>query len=458
MTLVPPQDALFLIGESRENPTHVTALQILRPPTDDRERWLEDFHAALVDPTDVKSAFTRRPVRSWSTAGAWSWEPDDDLDVAAHVRRTALPAPGRVRELLEHVSALHARLLDRSRPLWEAEMVTGLADGRVALVTKMHHSLFDGITLSRHIVSGLSFDPGARGCRPPWRRPVGRASSSSSGDSGGTIGDLIGSAAAMVGGVVGGLPALGKALAQVATGDIGVAFAAPHTRLNARLSGQRRFAGDGWAHERLVAVAERAGATVNDVGLAMCSGALRAYLDELGELPASSLVAMVPVSLRGTDTSAAATQGNSWGSVYCVLGTDLADPAARLAQVAASMTQGKAALRTLDPTTSVALNVATMGLAALPTVRLLPQPPRPVVNLIISNVPSTDRVQYFDGAEVTDNYPVSMVADGQALNITLLRYADRMAFGLTGCPKAVPHLQRLLGHLDTALAELEQAV
>ena len=117
-----------------------------------------------------------------------------------------------------------------------------------------------------------------------------------------------------------------------------------------------------------------------------------------------------------------------------------------------------AALRALDPTTSVALNVATMGRAALPTFRLLPQTPRPVVNLIISNVPSTDRVQYFDGAEVTDNFPVSMVSDGQALNITLLPYADRVAFGLTGCPRAVPHLQRLLGHLDTALAGLERAV
>lgn len=456
-TLVPPQDALFLLGESRENPTHVTALQILRPPADAGEDWFDELYATLVDPTDLKSAFTRRPVRSLATAGAWTWEPDEDLDLAGHVRRTALPAPGRVRELLEHVSALHARLLDRSRPLWEAELVTGLADGRFALITKLHHSLFDGITLSRHIVSGLAFDPETRGCRPPWRRnQQSRPRPSSGGEQGGgTVGDLIRSAAGMAGGVVGGLPALAKALAQVATGDVGVAFQAPHTRFNDRLSGQRRFAGQGWEYARLADVAKRHEVTVNDVGLAMASGALRAYLDELGELPASSLVAMVPVSLRGTDTRAEATTGNSWGSVYCVLGTDLADPADRLAKVHASMTQGKAALRSLDPVTSVALNVATMGLAALPTLRMLPMPPRPVVNLIISNVPSTEERQYFDGAEVTDNYPVSMVADGQALNITLLRYADEMAFGLTGCPRAVPHLQRLLGHLDTALTELE---
>lgn len=454
-TLVPPQDALFLLGESRENPTHVTALQILRPPADAGEDWFDELYATLVDPTDVKTAFTLRPVRSLATAGAWAWEPDEDLDLAGHVRRTALPAPGRIRELLEHVSALHARLLDRSRPLWEAELVTGLADGRFALITKLHHSLFDGITLSRHIVSGLAFDPDTRDCRPPWRRSTTRPRRSSDEDRGGTVGDLIRSAAGMAGGVVGGLPALGRALAQVATGDIGVAFQAPHTRFNERLSGQRRFAGQSWDHARLADVAKRHEVTVNDVGLAMASGALRAYLDDLGELPDSSLVAMVPVSLRGTDTSAEGTSGNSWGSVFCVLGTDLADPADRLAKVHASMTQGKAALRSLDPVTSVALNVATMGLAALPTLRMLPMPPRPVVNLIISNVPSTTERQYFDGAEVTDNYPVSMVADGQALNITLLRYADEMAFGLTGCPRAVPHLQRLLGHLDTALTELE---
>ncbi|MCD2189499.1 MULTISPECIES: WS/DGAT/MGAT family O-acyltransferase [Actinomycetospora] len=454
-TLVPPQDALFLLGESRENPTHVTALQILRPPADAGEDWLDELYATLVDPTDLKSAFARRPVRSLTTAGAWAWEPDEDLDLASHVRRTALPAPGRVRELLEHVSALHARLLDRSRPLWEAELVTGLADGRFALVTKLHHSLFDGITLSRHIVSGLAFDPETRGCRPPWRRSTTRPRRSSGEEDGGTVGDLIRSAAGMAGGVVGGLPALARALAQVATGDVGVAFQAPHTRLNERLSGQRRFAGESWPYARLADVAKRHEVTVNDVGLAMSSGALRAYLDDLGELPPSSLVAMVPVSLRGTDTRGEATQGNAWGSVFCVLGTDLADPADRLAKVHASMTQGKAALRSLDPVTSVALNVATMGLAALPTLRMLPMPPRPVVNLIISNVPSTEERQYFDGAEVTDNYPVSMVADGQALNITLVRYADEMAFGLTGCPRAVPHLQRLLGHLDTALVELE---
>ena len=197
-------------------------------------------------------------------------------------------------------------------------------------------------------------------------------------------------------------------------------------------------------------------ASLRDEGIP--AEAVRAYLEELGQLPDSSLVSMVPVGLksRGAD-SMAGGGGNAVGSVMVRLGTDLADPADRLASVHKSMKAGKEALGSMTPNQIVAMSALGMAPSIVIPLLRLNGIVRPPFNLIISNVPGPRSVQYLNGAKMTGTYPLSIPINGMALNITCNSYADDMGFGLTGCRRSVPHLQRLLTHLDDELGALEKA-
>jgi diacylglycerol O-acyltransferase len=447
-------DAVYLWGGTRRSPAHVVALQIFRPPAGAGPELLDGLYRAMTDPAAVKPAFRRRPYRSPATAGQYAWATDSSLDLRQHVRRVALPRPGRTAELMDHVADFHAVPLDRDRPLWQAHLVEGLAGDRFALCTKLHHALFDGVNMGRHVLGGLSPDAAARGGTAPWiqrssrrRAPAARAAS--------TAGNGVLDGVSRLGGAVGGtVKALaGGGVAAVREGPPTVPFSAPRTIFNGRVGTARRFAGESWPTDRLREVARWAGTSVNDVALALCGGALRSYLAERGQLPAAPLVAMVPIALGSTDPSAEARDGNSWAAVLCNLATDTPDGLDRLRRVHTSMRRSKRLMSELDPVTAAALSAGVLGGALL---SMVPGPrPPPAFNLVISNVPAARRTLYLDGCELTDNYPVSVVTDGQALNITLISYVDRIAFGISGCRRSVPELERIPVHLDAALRELE---
>ena len=229
---------------------------------------------------------------------------------------------------------------------------------------------------------------------------------------------------------------------------------APKTILNTPITGARRFAAQSWPLEQIRAVAKTADATINDVVLTMCSAALRRYLESLDALPDAPLVAMTPVSLRqaGADVG-----GNAVGAVLCNLATDVTDPVKRLEVVHQSMEDGKRSLRGMSPAqATVASAVALLPLvfSTVAGVRRFTSPP---YNLVISNIPGPAQPLYWNGASLEGVYPLSIPMDGQALNITCTSYHGSMEFGLTGCRRTVPHLQRLLGYLDDSLTELTLA-
>ena len=208
--------------------------------------------------------------------------------------------------------------------------------------------------------------------------------------------------------------------------------------------------------DRIKSVKRAAGVTLNDVVLAMCSGALRYYLLEHNALPDTPLVAMVPVSLRSEEE--ADTGGNLVGAILCNLATDTDDPAQRLETVSESMRSNKKVFSELPRFQALALsvlNTSSLALAAVPGWVASTPPP---FNLVISNVPGPHEQMYCGGARLDGNYPLSSVLDGQALNITLVSNADNLDFGLVGCRRSVPHLQRLLAHLESSLKDLERAV
>lgn len=449
MTVMSPLDAMFLAMESREHPMHVGGLSLFEK-TDDPEGFARGLFDELVrGPDAVAPLFRRRPGRSLGAFSLLHWDLDDDIELDFHVRLLSLPAPGRVRELLELVSMLHGALLDRHRPLWEVYVIEGLTDGRVAMYAKTHHALMDGISAVRTWQRCLAEDPAQRGAAPPWRRQRSRGPRDSS----------------AVSGVSGALRTLSHAVGSVPEAFSGareltrrlpgpLPFTAPQTMFNVPISGGRRFAAQSWPLTRLRAVTAATGTTLNDVVLAMCAGALRRYLAAEDAVPQRPLIAMVPVSLRKSGGVGATDSGNSVGAALCDLATEEPDPQTRLVRIKESMARTKSTMAKLTPLQMLGLSAVNVAGVALPSVPWR-QGTTPPFNIVISNVPGGEKPRYWDGVRLEAVYPASIPLDGQALNITTIGAGGSMHFGIVGCRRTVPHLQRLLAGLEASLAELE---
>lgn len=453
-------DQGFLLAETRTRPMHVGSLQLFEPPAGvDRDEVSHIYEEALAY-GDIHPRLARRPRRGPSTGGLFVWEKVEDIDLGYHFRHSALPRPGTIKELLVLVSRLHAQLLDRSRPLWEAHLIEGLSDGRFAIYTKVHHSLVDGVSGMRMIQKALSHDPDERGmppfhaATPSARRPRG----------GGGLG--IPNPVSLVRSTVGGATSLVTQSAQagysalrdgLTTDGTVMPVGAPTTFLNTKIGAARRFAADSWPVERITAVQDATGATMNDVVTAICGGALRSYLLEEDGLPEHPLVAFVPLSLRTDDDGDGDGGGNKLGLILANLATHLPDAGDRFALTRASLDEAKSRMSGIG-------QAAAMVMGAPSILPLLAAPYVPTqagvrgFNVVISNVPGPRDPLYWNGARLTDLYPVSIVSDDMALNITVTSYAGTLGFGYIGDRDAVPHLQRLLVHTENALVDLEKAV
>ena len=451
MRLISPTDSMFLLTESREHPMHVGGLQLFKPPDGAGPQFVREAYEAMIAIQEVQPTFRKHPAKILGGITNVAWSFDDDIDLDYHLRRSALPSPGRVRELLELTSRLHGSLLDRHRPLWEAHLVEGLNDGRFAVYVKFHHALIDGVSALKLMQRALTADPTDTDTRVPWALPPwhrDRKSENQSRLAG--FAQLAGSVAAL------GPSTVKLARAALLEQQLTLPFAAPRTMLNVPIGGARRCGAQSWSLDRIKKVKSAAGVTVNDVVLAMCAGALRAYLLEQSKLPSTPLIAMVPVNLR-TEKDADGG-GNMVGTLLCNLATNIDDPAQRLEVISTSMRDNKKVLSQLPRLQALALSallIAPLALAAVPGFVSSAPPP---FNIVISNVPGVREPMYWNGARLEGNYPLGIALDGQAVNITLANNADNLDFGLVGCRRSVPHLQRLLGHLEDALKDLERAV
>jgi diacylglycerol O-acyltransferase len=458
-----PTAAGFLMAENRRMPMHVGGLQLFSKPEGAGRNFVRDLYTQLRESEDISPLFLKHPYRSVRTAGQWVWVDDEDFDIEYHVRHSALPKPGRVRELLELCSRLHSTRLAIERPLWEWHLIEGLRDGRVAMYCKLHHALVDGISAMRLLQSILSTDAERTDMPAPWENHPGRSRQAREARETQDLAELPMQAmrsALGIGAEAAGLPgALIKTLNRSVRNETSaLALYAPRTILNQPITAARRFAAQDWPLERLRTIGKSTGTTLNDVVLAMCSGAMRTYLLELDALPETTLVSMVPIGLKAKESQVASPSGgNAVGSVMVKLGTDLPDAGDRLRAVHDSMADGKRALAQMTPVQILAMSALGQAPAILGPMLKMSGLVKPPYNLIISNVPGPRTKQYFNGMRLEGTYPLSIPIDGMALNITCNSYADQMAFGLTGCRRTVPHLQRLLIHLDSELAALERA-
>jgi len=456
-----PNDAVFLLGESRETMFHVAALLPFSPAADtapDQMRQLMNQVRASTEIYPPWNLKLRTPEVLWNPLQ--TWVEDHKLDIDYHVRRTALPTPGDERELGIVVSRLHSHPVDFHRPPWEAHLIEGLEGGRFAFYVKVHHSLIDGYSAVRVLARSMSRDPDERGrplffSLPPPTRPEPAATTDSEAVPLG-FPDLFAAVKTQLGAARTVAGTLRSVYQQVMAGerDLMTPMRAPKCILNGRISRSRRFATQKLELDRIKAVAQASGGTVNDVVMALSGGSLRRYLRELDALPGSPLVAMVPVNIRPKDDPGG---GNAVGAILASLGTHLSDPGARLQAVISSTKKAKEQLQGLSKSAIVQYSALLLTPFLLQTLPGAATWVPPTFNVVISNVPGPDETLYFNGARLEACYPMSIPVHGLALNITCSGYAGYLNFGFIGCRDTLPHLQRLAVYCKEELSELEKA-
>ncbi|HMN93167.1 MAG TPA: wax ester/triacylglycerol synthase family O-acyltransferase [Hydrogenophaga sp.] len=464
-------DATFLYLEKPEMPMHVGAMHLLELPAGYRGRYVNDLRHHIAARLPAAPVLRRRLWWMPLNLANPAWV-DADPDLAEHIVEIRLPrgstAGADVRSLMEaQVSRLHPVLLDRHRPLWRMHVIEGLprtAEGhrQVGVYTQLHHAAVDGqaaVALA-NVLFDLTPVPRQLEIRPSSRTRTFRL------DMMEMLRDALGNEVSQVTRIVRELPAtlgtvVGTAKSALRLDTLlgkgsGNVTLAPATPMNVTVTPARAFAAVSLPLAELKTLAHAHGATLNDLVLMLCAGALRSYLQHRGALPRKSLVAAVPISLR----EAGDTRADNQASMSLVsLGTHLADPAKRLRHITratAAMKSTMGRMKRILPTDYPSIGVPWLIEAAASlygkarVAERLPQ----VANLVISNVPGPQVPLYLAGARVQSNHPTSIVVHGLALNITVQSFDASMDFGLMADAAALPDLRRLAQEVEAAMEEL----
>ncbi len=475
-------DAQFLAVESARIYGHVAFLGIYDPSTAPGGRLdMQSVTTLLRERVHLLPPLRWRLVEVPLGLDLPYWTEDPDFDLDFHVRETALPPPGDDFQLAETVSRLFGRPLDRGRPLWELYVIHGLTEGRVALLTKIHHSVVDGISGNEIMTTLLDPEPTGRQIPPPEsqppappvpsdrtmlvrglrglpRQPVRALRSIPNTVAGFT--DLPGANA------LPGVPTLSRVYSRARrllgseehAGILEVTTARPpKTPFNGPVSAHRRFAFGSLSLDAVRAIRREYGTTVNDVVVSICAGAVREWLLERDALPEDPLVAMIPMSVRRRDERG--TWGNRISMMIVPIPTDEPDPVRRLQRTNELLRSAKdrhsALPASLLTDATAFIPPAVAALAARNTVDILSRT-RPPLNLVISNVPGPRSSLYCAGAELQANYPVSVIVDGVGLNITVVSYKNRVDFGIVGDREQIDDAWAFLDGAERALQELER--
>jgi WS/DGAT/MGAT family acyltransferase len=486
-------DVSFLNMETNSVFGHVASLTIYDPEGAPGGAGVEATKQVILERIDQLAPFRRRLVEVPLGLDLPYWIEDPNFDIDFHVRHHAVPAPGTPEQLAEVVCRIHARPLDRSRPLWELYVIEGVDGGtRIAQLTKVHHATIDGASGASMLAAMLDTEPGGRTIGEPaaWspdpvptdeellrrtlvqylRRPEKfvrlsvrtlRQLSAATGSAGiraiadlvaqpipGPLGDLMRHRLRDVHNEVDDPPALPPT-------------AAPRTPWNATITPHRRFSYTTIPLDDAKKIRRAAGCTFNDVVMALCSGTLRQYLIEHDALPAESLIAAVPVSVRtGNEED---MYQNRVSMLLADLATNEPDPGDRLRRVQQSMTKAKTQFAAIpadtlqDFTQFAPPAIAARAMRVYSRLRIADRT-APPFNLIISNVPGPAMPLYAAGARLEHFYPISALADGQGLNMTVQSYNGNLDFGFVASRELIPDVWRLTELLHESMDELLTAV
>lgn len=473
-------DASFLYLETPETPMHVAGLTFFEVPAGLEGGFYQHFRKFFEGRLHTIPIFSKKLAPSLLDLDHPGWVDDPNIDLDYHLRETTLPAPGSEAQLEEVIARLHANLLDRSRPLWQFYVISGLADGRAALYSKVHHAAIDGgagMAINKALYDTTVVP---RDVPPPPPKPATVAEAPMATPT--NVDPLKGMASIVTNmmqqqmKMMQAAPEIMSSMANAFLGKAGEGakglgtlqslltqlpkLGAPKTPFNATITRERSYAARTISLTDAKMVSKATGTKLNDVVLAICGGALRRYLVEKGQLPDKALIAGVPISLREPGDT---RQNNQVSGMLCQIGTDIADPVERLKSILKSSSESKAIAGTFRD--AVPQDFAFVGAPILLQLLMLVYGRSgladympPVANVTISNVPGPPVALYCAGAKVLALYPVSIAAHGAALNITVQSYMDGLNFGLTADRRAVPDADKIATYMIDAARELTQAV
>ncbi len=474
-------DAQFLNVESSTTVGHVGSLILLDPAeAPGGELTLDRLRGVLEPRLHLVAPMRQRLVRVPLGLGLPYWVDDPDFDIEFHLREIGLPGPGDQAQLSEQVARIHARPLDRTRPLWEMYLIHNVSEGRQALYTKVHHAAIDGVSGAEILATIMDATVEPRDEEPP--------------DEFFAPGPLPGPGSLITRGLaamatqpfevirtlpkalphLADLPGAGfvpgaQVVSDVADSVLKLAtsgaqgrqvgrrtISTPPTPLNGSITAHRRFAYGSLPLEEIKAVKNAFAMTVNDVVMALCTSALRSWLLDHDGLPDVPIVVAVPVSIRTDDQSG--SNGNQVSVMLAEMPTHVADVEERLTGVQLGMADAKEQFEAVPASIlqdmSSVIPTALSGLAARAIFSMVTVGAFPF-NLFISNVPGPQLPLYVGGARVLGIYPASAITDlTGALNITLFSYDGALDFGLIACRELVPDVWNLIGYLRAALDEL----
>lgn len=468
-------DATFLYMETEETPMHVAGLTLYELPEGFKGSFANHFRDFFASRLHLVPIFSKKLARTVFELDHPGWVDAGEVDLEEHILSLTLDKPGTFAQLEQVVADLHSQPLDRRKPLWQFVVIEGLEDGKAALYSKVHHAAVDGG--AGMVIAQALYDlsPTPREVKPPKEKPS-KPKRKPSMEERAILGvsDFVNSLArhqlnaleampkAMIaltdalipkspggGGGGGGLPGLP---------DISE-FVAPKTPFNKTISSERTFAARSLSLVDAKAIGKATGSKINDVVMAVCSGALRSYLQENGSLPRKSLIAFVPISLReagNTDIN------NQVFGMNCRLATNVADPLERLQKIQKLTSESKAmagGVKDIAPRDYTLLGAPYMlpGLMQLYGLSKLADIAPQAVNLTISNTMGPPFPMYCAGAKVLALYPVSIPIHGVGLNITVQSYFGSLDFGITAAKDAMPDPEVFVEHLSAAMEELKAA-
>ncbi|HUY63531.1 MAG TPA: wax ester/triacylglycerol synthase family O-acyltransferase [Acidimicrobiales bacterium] len=455
-------DATFLYLETPNLHMHVSMAAVFDPSTVPGG-YSFDKVRHLVSSRLVKAPiFRRRLAEVPFRLGHPYWVEDPHFDIDYHMRRAALPTPGGMAELADFVGDVCSRQLDRSRPLWEMYIVEGLSDGNIAVVTKIHHSTIDGVSGAELL--GQLFDLEARPAHHDTAPALAPAEAK-------LPSDVMLVAQAMAARLTEpiritrlawktGRAVLGVRKVRSGTsGHAALPLTTPRTSLNSAITAHRRVAFSTISLDDVKRVKNALGTTVNDVVLAICTGALRRYLADGDELPDEALVATVPVSVSVESPAHSRTGSNKVSAMFVGLPCHIEDPVKRLLTIRDSTKGAKEEHKALgadvllDWAEHATPNVFSAAARAYSRLKLADHH-RPIHSLVISNVPGPDFPLYLGGAELHAGFPLGPVMDGAGLNVTVMSYRGVLNWGLMACAETVPGVRDIATYVPDALDEL----
>ncbi|QQS27394.1 MAG: wax ester/triacylglycerol synthase family O-acyltransferase [Sphingobacteriales bacterium] len=461
-------DATFYYLESHRTPMHVGGVYVFENPAPDKKFDFQNLKQYIGSRLLKFPVFRQRLVEVPLDLGHPYWFDDPDFELEFHISHVALPQPADTVELLQLASRFFSRPLDRQRALWEVLVVEGLqldqeTNNAFAIISKVHHAAIDGksgvaimeLLFNSHADQEVILHlPPHKADRIPTNIELLIRNSGEAISTPFKVAQLIGKT----------IESLfknnaDKKIAAVQGKAPPAPFTAPRTLFNVPVTPHRIVAGVELELNRIKNIKNKVpGTTVNDVILAVCSGALRHYLLEKNDLPQKSLIAMAPVSIRDERNENAI--GNHISAMLVSLSTDIASPLQRLKAINKSTVGSKVHQKAVKAEKLMDYIPSQLdALAARLYTRMkIGELHKPVFNLVITNVPGPSRHMYMNGSRMLKNLAIAPLIDGLGLIITVFSYAGNVSIGLTSCREIMPDIKHFAGMFLTSLSELENEV